>query len=162
MERADGWTNDKEIGIASESGSIYWFSSTHTHTHTLISSSSHSCMSAVPMATCVHTGGSWTLHCVCPCVLHRQAGGNINDLYLWQHQRQGHQYTPIRKITVPQSIMALCVLCVCACVCEREEVIMSSDVIFLYVWATSWIRPLAARLTLWHSLSMADLTIDVH
>ena len=69
------------------------------------------------MATCVHTGGSWTRHCVCLHVLHRQAGGNINDLYLWQHQRQCHQYTPIRKKTVPQSILALCVVCVCVCVC---------------------------------------------
>lgn len=82
------WMQDKrhkEIEIASENMSIYWFSFAPAITRI----TSHSFMSAVPMAT-------WSCHgvCVFACVSY-QAGGNINDLYLWQHQRQSHQYTPI-------------------------------------------------------------------
>lgn len=99
MEGADGYgTKDKEIGIASESMSIYGFFSRSAITHII----SHSFMSAVPMATYsvfLQEAVEPVTVCICvfQCVLHFQAGGNINDLYLWQHQQQSHQYTAIRK-----------------------------------------------------------------
>lgn len=119
MKGADGWRGTKGIkrnwDSSSESMSIHWLSSkrtTHTHIHThhisfIYVSSSHGNF------FCVDLVDSWTWHCLCvfQFVFQCQAGGNINDLYLWQHQRHSHQYTPIS-----QTVQCLSLLWWCVCV----------------------------------------------
>lgn len=164
----DGGQKTKRLGL--KSMSTYWFSSgpaiTHIISHSFYFCSSHGNLN-LSLCVCV-------CMCVFQCVLHRQAGGNINDLYLWQRRRRRpHQYTPIRK-TVQRSgllwcrVYWMCWMCVVAIKRQRggESVMDDNEQRFPFYWMCKqhqapFLLIINGRLDRWCTLEKDETTFFV-
>lgn len=168
MEGADGWrtkdsdkTRDRDCISKHAQLSIFLQTCYYTHIYII----SHSFMSTVPMATysvfwkrllqlsvcvcvslsvCLARQGVTLMTCIC---------GNTSGSVINTHQLGKQFIAPVYNDGV-------CVSWVGGSVWLWNWVIISRDLVLL-LKATSWIRPLAAVDSLWHSLSMADCTTDV-